>query len=84
MPRGDGCGLLPCGQGLVGVLPTQSTLVLEFLQSLLLRGSRCGCVHGAHPVHKPACNELGLVLGHNQVMPNDQVGDNFAFALELG
>ena len=84
MPRGDGCGLLPCGQELVGVLPAQSELALEFLQIPFLRGGRYGCVRGAHSVHKPVRSELGLFLTHGQVMPNDQVGDNFAFTLELG
>ena len=35
-------------------------------------------------MHKPVRRELGLVLGHGQVMFNDQVGDDFALALELG
>ena len=39
---------------------------------------------GAHPVHKPVRCELGFVLGHDQVMSNDQVGDDFTLALELG
>ena len=36
MPRGGGGGLLPCGHGLVGFLPVQSALVLEFLQGPFL------------------------------------------------
>ena len=35
-------------------------------------------------MRKPVRRELGLVLGHDQVMSNDQVGGNFALALELG
>ena len=34
-------------------------------------------------MHKPVRRELGLVLGHGQVMPNDQFGDDVALALEL-
>ena len=41
-------------------------------------------MRGAHSVRKPIRGELGLVLGHGQVMSNDQVGDDFALALELG
>ena len=41
-------------------------------------------MRGAHPVHKPVRRELELALGHGQVMSNDQVGDDFALALELG
>ena len=41
-------------------------------------------MRGAHPVRKPVRRELGLVLGHGHVMSNDQVGDDFALALELG
>ena len=41
-------------------------------------------MRGAHPVHKPVHRELGLVLGHGQIVSNDQVGDDFALALELG
>ena len=82
-PRGGRGGLLPCGQGLVGVLPTQSALVLEFLQNPFLQGGRCTYVRGAHPVHKQVRRELGLVLGRSQVIPNDQVGKDFVF-LELG
>ena len=62
----------------------ESALVLEFLRSPFLRGGFCECVRGANPVHKPARSELGLVLGHGQAMLDDQVGDDFAFALELG
>ena len=40
-------------------------------------------MRGAHPVHKPVRRELGLVLGYGQVISNDQVGDDFALALEL-
>ena len=40
VPRGGGGGLFSCGQGLVGVLPAQSALVLEFLQSPFLQGGR--------------------------------------------
>ena len=39
---------------------------------------------GAHPVHKPVRREFGLVLGHGQVISNDQVNDDVALALELG
>ena len=35
-------------------------------------------------MRKPIRRELGLVLGHGEVMSNDQVGDDFALALELG
>ena len=52
--------------------------------SLFRRSGHCWCVRGAHPVRKPVCRELGLFLGHGQVMSNDQVGDDFALALELG
>ena len=31
-------------------------------------------MRGAHAVRKPVHHELGLVLGHDQVMSNDQVG----------
>ena len=41
-------------------------------------------MRGAHPVRKPVRCELGLILGHGQVMSNDQVGDDFTLALELG
>ena len=41
-------------------------------------------MRSAHPVRKPVRRELGLVLGYDQVMSNDQVGDDFALALELG
>ena len=40
-------------------------------------------MRGAHPVRKPAHREFGLVLGHYQVISNDQVNDDFALALEL-
>ena len=84
MPRGYGGGLLSFGQRLVGVLPAQSALVHEFLQRPFLRGGRCGCVRGVHPVQKPVRHELGLVLGRGQVMLNDQVDNDSAFALEFG
>ena len=29
---------------------------------------------GAHPVRKPVRRELGLVLGYDHIMSNDQVG----------
>ena len=35
-------------------------------------------------MRKPVRRELGLVLDYGQVMSNDQVGDDFALALELG
>ena len=41
-------------------------------------------MRGAHSVRKPVRCELGLVLGHDQVVSNDQVGDDFALALEMG
>ena len=41
-------------------------------------------MRGARPVHKPVHRELGLVLGHGPVVPNEQVGNDFVFALELG
>ena len=41
-------------------------------------------MRGAHFVHKSVRRELGLVLGHGQVISNDQVDDDFALALELG
>ena len=41
-------------------------------------------MRGAHPVRKPVRREFGLVLGHGQVISNDQVNDDFALALELG
>ena len=84
LPSEGGCGLLPCGQGLVGVLPAQSALVLRFLQSSCFGGGRFGYVLSAHLVPKPVHSEFGLVLDHIQVMPNDQVSDDFAFALKLG
>ena len=37
-------------------------------------------MRGAHSVRKPVRRELELVLGHDQVMCNDQVGRG-AFAL---
>ena len=76
VPRGGGGGLLPCGHRLVGVLPAQSALVLEFLQGPF-RSSGCyGCVRDAHPVQKPVHRELGSVLGHVQVMSRGStIGD---------
>ena len=41
-------------------------------------------MRGAHSERKPIRREFGLVLGRGQVISNDQVGDNFVFALELG
>ena len=41
-------------------------------------------MRGAHPVRKSVCCELGLVLGHGQVVSNDYFGDDFALARELG
>ena len=41
-------------------------------------------MRGAHPVRTPVRRKLGLVLGNDQVMFNDQVGDDFALALDLG
>ena len=38
----------------------------------------------AHSDRKPVRREFGLVLGHGQVISNDQVSDNFVLALELG
>ena len=35
-------------------------------------------------MRKPVRREFGLVLGHGQVISNDQVSDDFALALELG
>ena len=35
-------------------------------------------------MRKPVRREFGLVLGHSQVMSNDQVNDDFTLALELG
>ena len=35
-------------------------------------------------MHKPVRRELGLVLSHGRVMPNDQVGNDFVLTLELG
>ena len=75
--------MVPCGQGLTRILSAQSALVLGSLQSPFLGGSRRGCVHGVHPVHELVRSEVGLVLGHDQVRPYDQVGDDFALALEL-
>ena len=66
------------------VLFTQSALVLELLHGQFLRGERCWCVRGAHSERKPVRREFGLVLGHGQVISNDQVSDNFVLALELG
>ena len=66
------------------VLSTQSALVLELLHGPFLRGGRCWCVRGAHSECKPVRREFGLVLGHGQVISNDQVSDNFVLALELG
>ena len=34
-------------------------------------------------MHKPVRRELGLVLSHGRVMPNDQVGNDFVLTLEL-
>ena len=61
VPREGGGSLLSCRQGLVGVLPAQSTLALEFFQRPFLRGGRCGCVRGAYSVHKPVCSEPCLM-----------------------
>ena len=41
-------------------------------------------MRGAHSDCKPVRREFGLVLGHGQVISNDQVSDNFVLALELG
>ena len=41
-------------------------------------------MRGAHYVRKPVRREFGLVLGHGQVISNDQVSDNFVLVLELG
>ena len=41
-------------------------------------------MRGAHPVCKPVRREFGLVLGHGQVISNDQVNDDFVLALKLG
>ena len=41
-------------------------------------------MRGAHSERKPVRREFGLVLGHGQVISNDQVSDNFVLALELG
>ena len=60
------------------------SLVLGLLHVPFLRGGRCWCVRGAHPVRKSVPREFGLVLGHGQVISNDQVNDDFALALELG
>ena len=67
----------------VRVLPTKSALVLELLQNLFLGGGRRGFVCDIHPVREPVHSKLGLVLDHGQVMPYDQVGDDFSLALEL-
>ena len=83
VPRRGGGGLLPCGHRLIRILPAQSALVLKLLQGPCFRGDRFWCVRGAHPVRKPVRRELGLVLGHGQVMSNDEVGDDFALALGL-
>ena len=40
-------------------------------------------MRGAHPVLKPVRREFELVLGHGQVICNDQVSDDFTLALEL-
>ena len=84
VPRRGGGSLLPCGDGLARILPAQSVLILELLQGPFLRGSRCWCVRGANPVRKPVYRELGLVLGHGQVMSNDQVRNDFALAFKVG
>ena len=41
-------------------------------------------MRGAHSDRKPVRCEFGLVLGHDQVISNDEVSDNFVLALELG
>ena len=41
-------------------------------------------MRGAHPVCKPVRREFRLVLGHGQVISNDQVSDDFVLALKLG
>ena len=78
VPRRGGGGLLPCGHGLVRILPAQSALVLELLQGKFLRGGRCWCVRGAHPVGRPVRRELGKLSreGH-------QLGP-FGFKLRVG
>ena len=74
-----------CGDFLVRILSTQSALVLGLLHGPFLRGGRCWCVRGAHPVRKQVRREFGLFfLGHGQVISNDQVDDDFTLALELG
>ena len=84
VPRRGGGGLLPCEHGLVWIIFAQSALVLELLQGLFLRDDRCWCVCGVHSVRKTIRRELGLVLGHGQVMTNGQVGNDFVLVLELG
>ena len=83
MPQGGRGGLVPCGQGFVRVLPAQSALVLEFLQSPFLGGGRRGCVRGAHLGHGPVRSEIGLVVDHGQVMPYEHVGNDVAFVPKL-
>ena len=56
----------------------------SFLHGPFLRGGRCWCVRGSHSERKPVRREFGLVLGHGQVVSNDQVSDNFVLVLELG
>ena len=69
---------------MVRILSTQSALALGLLRGPFLRGGRCWCVRGAHPVRKPIRREFGLVLGHSHIISNEQVNDDFALALELG
>ena len=35
-------------------------------------------------MRRPVRREFGLVLGHGQVISNDQVSDDFTLALEMG
>ena len=35
-------------------------------------------------MRKPVHRELGLILGHGQVISDDHVSDDFVLALELG
>ena len=41
-------------------------------------------MRGAHCERKSVRREFGLVLGHGQVISNDEVSDNFVLTLELG
>ena len=68
--------------GCYGSFPPRARWSLSSCRARFFEAAAAG--RGAHPVRQPVRRELGLVLVHGQVMSNDQVGDDFALAFELG